>query len=72
LLRALPDRLVAADFVGKPVGLCDTTLLNDVQFAATGRENSVTLDVITIGRSSVALYGVQVGGRLEDMVSFNK
>ncbi|MBP1805599.1 hypothetical protein J2Z33_001446, partial [Rubellimicrobium aerolatum] len=28
------------------------------------------LDVITIGRSSVDLYGVQVGGRLEDMGSF--
>ena len=31
-----------------------------------------TLDVITIGRSSVDLYGAQVGGRLEDMSSFNK
>ncbi len=31
-----------------------------------------TLDLITIGRSSVDLYGVQVGGRLEDMASFNK
>ncbi|MEO0992023.1 MAG: 5-dehydro-2-deoxygluconokinase, partial [Pseudomonadota bacterium] len=31
-----------------------------------------TLDVITIGRSSVDLYGAQVGGRLEDMASFNK
>lgn len=30
------------------------------------------LDVITIGRSSVDLYGAQVGGRLEDMASFNK
>lgn len=30
------------------------------------------LDLITIGRSSVDLYGVQVGGRLEDMRSFNK
>ena len=30
------------------------------------------LDVITIGRSSVDLYGTQVGGRLEDMASFNK
>ena len=28
------------------------------------------LDVITIGRSSVDLYGAQVGGRLEDMASF--
>ena len=31
-----------------------------------------TLDLITIGRSSVDLYGTQVGGRLEDMGSFQK
>jgi 5-dehydro-2-deoxygluconokinase len=31
-----------------------------------------TLDVITIGRASVDLYGAQVGGRLEDMGSFQK
>ena len=31
-----------------------------------------SLDVITIGRSSVDLYGAQIGGRLEDMASFNK
>jgi 5-dehydro-2-deoxygluconokinase len=31
-----------------------------------------TLDVIAIGRSSVDLYGQQVGGRLEDMASFSK
>ena len=30
------------------------------------------LDVITIGRYSVDLYGAQVGGRLEDMGSFQK
>lgn len=30
------------------------------------------LDVITIGRSSVDLYGQQIGGRLEDMGSFLK
>jgi 5-dehydro-2-deoxygluconokinase len=30
------------------------------------------LDLITIGRSSVDLYGHQVGGRLEDMGSFDK
>ena len=30
------------------------------------------LDVITIGRCSVDLYGQQVGGRLEDMASFAK
>lgn len=32
----------------------------------------MVLDVITIGRSSVDLYGAQVGGRLEDMASFRK
>lgn len=30
------------------------------------------IDLITIGRSSVDLYGAQVGGRLEDMASFQK
>jgi 5-dehydro-2-deoxygluconokinase len=30
------------------------------------------LDIITIGRASVDLYGAQVGGRLEDMGGFNK
>lgn len=33
---------------------------------------SKTLDLITIGRSSVDLYGAQIGGRLEDMGSFDK
>ncbi|MHA1523807.1 MAG: PfkB family carbohydrate kinase, partial [Alphaproteobacteria bacterium] len=33
---------------------------------------NLDLDVITIGRSSVDLYGNQVGGRLEDMASFAK
>ena len=33
---------------------------------------SKPLDLITIGRSSVDLYGAQVGGRLEDMGSFDK
>ncbi|MEO8668991.1 MAG: 5-dehydro-2-deoxygluconokinase [Bauldia sp.] len=31
-----------------------------------------TLDVITIGRSSVDLYGKQIGARLEDVASFAK
>ncbi len=31
-----------------------------------------SLDVVTVGRSSVDLYGEQVGGRLEDMASFAK
>ena len=33
---------------------------------------SKRLDLITIGRSSVDLYGVQVGGRLEDVGTFGK
>jgi 5-dehydro-2-deoxygluconokinase len=33
---------------------------------------AAALDVITIGRASVDLYGQQVGGRLEDMASFSK
>lgn len=33
---------------------------------------SKPLDLITIGRSSVDLYGAQIGGRLEDMGSFEK
>ena len=35
-------------------------------------ETSRPLDIICIGRSSVDLYGQQVGGRLEDMASFAK
>lgn len=31
-----------------------------------------SLDLITIGRASVDLYGAQIGGRLEDMASFHK
>lgn len=34
--------------------------------------NKSDLDLITIGRSSVDLYGQQVGGRLEDVGSFSK
>jgi 5-dehydro-2-deoxygluconokinase len=34
--------------------------------------SSALLDVISIGRSSVDLYGQQVGGRLEDMATFSK
>jgi 5-dehydro-2-deoxygluconokinase len=37
-----------------------------------GMEDGKTLDLLAIGRSSVDLYGQQVGGRLEDMVSFAK
>ena len=35
-------------------------------------EDAKQLDVITIGRSSVDLYGQQIGSRLEDIASFAK
>ena len=35
-------------------------------------DDTERLELITIGRSSVDLYGAQVGGRLEDMRSFQK
>ncbi|KAF0228242.1 MAG: hypothetical protein FD175_2023 [Beijerinckiaceae bacterium] len=34
--------------------------------------SKTSLDVITIGRSSVDLYGAEIGGRLEDMAQFVK
>ncbi|SDJ39147.1 5-dehydro-2-deoxygluconokinase [Salipiger marinus] len=54
------------------------TKLGAADFRATlrqGREKdgmAQELDVITIGRASVDLYGAQIGGRLEDMRSFEK
>ncbi len=39
---------------------------------ADARVTDRKLDLITVGRSSVDLYGEQVGGRLEDMTSFAK
>ncbi len=43
------------------------------QSAATAKETPrEMLDVITIGRSSVDLYGQQIGSRLEDIASFAK
>ncbi|MFS8044795.1 bifunctional 5-dehydro-2-deoxygluconokinase/5-dehydro-2-deoxyphosphogluconate aldolase [Rhizobium sp. BR 314] len=38
----------------------------------SGAEPETKLDVITIGRSSVDLYGQQIGSRLEDIASFAK
>ena len=40
--------------------------------AGEQRQNEPLLDVITIGRSSVDLYGQQIGTRLEDVGSFAK
>ena len=37
-----------------------------------GVESHERLDLITIGRSCIDLYGEQIGGRLEDMMSFAK
>ncbi len=39
---------------------------------STGDADNCRLDVITIGRSSVDLYGQQIGSRLEDISSFAK
>jgi 5-dehydro-2-deoxygluconokinase len=44
---------------------------NQIAAAKDGREQE-RLDVITIGRSSVDLYGQQIGSRLEDIESFAK
>ncbi len=46
--------------------------LAGLQCAFRGPIGMKLLDVITIGRASVDLYGAQVGGRLEDMGSFQK
>jgi 5-dehydro-2-deoxygluconokinase len=42
------------------------------QALATPQNEPFTLDVITMGRSSVDLYGQQIGSRLEDIASFAK
>ena len=39
---------------------------------ASGSGKKAELDVITVGRSSVDLYGQQIGSRLEDVTSFAK
>ncbi|MEO5807996.1 5-dehydro-2-deoxygluconokinase [Devosia sp.] len=39
---------------------------------ATVQDEGISLDVITIGRSSVDLYGQQIGNKLEDVASFSK
>src|SRR4051812_49344296 len=50
----------------------DPTGVGSLRLHHRQEEILAPLDLITIGRSSVDLYGVQVGGRLEDMASFNK
>ncbi|KAB2867134.1 MAG: 5-dehydro-2-deoxygluconokinase, partial [Bauldia sp.] len=45
---------------------------SDPRQKSTSDEPPRDLDVITIGRASVDLYGQQIGGRLEDMASFAK
>src|SRR6187549_1550329 len=39
---------------------------------ASGTGSKAALDVITVGRCSVDLYGQQIGSRLEDIASFAK
>ena len=43
-----------------------------MRMAERQRSPRTALDVITIGRSSVDLYGQQIGSRLEDVASFAK
>mgnify|MGYP003575638712 CR=1 FL=1 len=38
----------------------------------SGSESRQSLDLITLGRAGIDLYGEQIGGRLEDMASFAK
>src|ERR1043166_215722 len=45
---------------------------SSIQQANTHGSFMAELDVITIGRSSVDLYGQQIGSRLEDIASFAK
>jgi 5-dehydro-2-deoxygluconokinase len=42
------------------------------QITVPAEGRTFALDLVTIGRASVDLYGEQVGGRLEDMASFAK
>jgi 5-dehydro-2-deoxygluconokinase len=51
---------------------CETGVFDKGWGVMNGAAEKPQLDVICIGRSSVDLYGVQVGGRLEDMSSFAK
>ncbi|HWT30238.1 MAG TPA: PfkB family carbohydrate kinase, partial [Propylenella sp.] len=39
---------------------------------AQAETEAASLDVVTIGRASVDLYGQQIGSRLEDVASFAK
>lgn len=55
------------------VGLAEAIRLTPrKKFQSFGLIAMHDLDLITIGRSSVDLYGAQIGGRLEDMGSFDK
>jgi len=49
-----------------PIGALPHLLLAWVILIPSQVQKFVTLDIITIGRSSVDLYGGQIGGRLED------
>lgn len=55
-----------------PAGGAEARAGRAIDPARREEEILTTLDLITIGRSSVDLYGAQIGGRLEDMASFNK
>lgn len=56
----------------RPEQMTHSEVTSGVEERAMPAKAAATLDVITIGRSSVDLYGDQVGGPLEDMQSFAK
>jgi len=56
------------------IDLISEHVLHNSAIAQVNKSDSMphTLDVVTLGRASVDLYGQQIGGRLEDMASFAK
>ena len=48
------------------------TQVSNTQVSNTQMSNTRPLDVICVGRAAVDLYGEQIGGRLEDMLTFAK
>jgi 5-dehydro-2-deoxygluconokinase len=53
-----------------PIKIIVCSILATVSAIVAGTDT--VLDLIAVGRSSVDLYGEQIGGKLEDMGSFAK
>lgn len=67
----IPGNKTAEKTVGKTGS--ETTMPGPTQAEANQpAHDPAPLDVITIGRCSVDLYGQQIGGRLEDVTSFSR